>query len=434
MLTTLDPGDTSHRWPQFLPNGRAVLFTVEKSAGVFGEASIDVITLDTKVRKTLVQGGTYGRYLPSGHILYLNGYTLLAVPFDIGRLEVTGSPLPVFDGVSASLTFGSGHFAVSSNGTLAYLPSSSAGKGKLVWVDRTGKVQLLMRTERELDFGAAENSMMRISSDGRRLALEPGNIGAYRRDVWIYEFQRDILNRLTFTEDNLYSIWSSDGRHVAFSSTRDGRALNLFWKPADGSGEAERLTRSDNLQVPYSFSPDGKWLAYFDSDPASGWDIWVLPMEGDNSSGPELRKPQVFLNSSFEETAPAFSPDGRWMAYGSDESGHEEIYVRPFPGPGARVQISSGGGRAPAWARNGRELFFSNSGKILAVSVTLSPDFRADTPTVLFEGNYHFIFDVAPDARRFAMIQFDEGESVPSTIHVVLNFFDELRRRVPTGN
>ncbi len=206
----------------------------------------------------------------------------------------------------------------------------------------------------------------------------------------------------------------------------------MYWKPADGSGAAERLTTSENIQSPSSWSPDGQVLAFYERSDADR-DIWVLPIEGE-------RKPRPFLQTPFEEAGAVFSPDGRWLAYMSTESGRQEIYVQPFPGPGGKWQISTEGGREPLWARNGEELFYRIGDKMMAVEVATAPTFSAGSPRLLFEGTFQMAllsranYNVAPDGQRFVMIQEGASDSSVSQINVVLNWFEELKQRVPTGN
>ena len=227
-------------------------------------------------------------------------------------------------------------------------------------------------------------------------------------------------------------IWTPDGKHVTFVS-RQGGTRNLYWILADGSGAAERLTTSENFQMPGSWSPDGQLLAFSEADPTTGFDIWVLNLRGE-------RKPRPFLQTPSNEYEPMFSPDGHWLAYGSDESGRNEIYVRPFPGPGGKMQISTEGGVEPMWARNGRELFYRNGDKMMVAEVETKPVFAASKPKLLFEGHYEagiFPFerdyDVSPDGQRFLMIKASEQESAATQLNVVLNWSDELRRLAPPG-
>jgi Tol biopolymer transport system component/tRNA A-37 threonylcarbamoyl transferase component Bud32 len=432
-LTTLDreKGEFGHRYPEILPGGKAVLFTIHTNSN-FDYARIGVLSLETGERRVLIEGGTYARYVPTGHLVYARAGGLLAVPFDLKRLQVTGPPVSILEGVTMNTSFGIAEFSPSADGSLAYIPGGATGGDRtLFWVDRKGATQQLPAPPRGY-------MSPRLSPDGRRLAvgIEGANPG-----VWVYDLERGTLTRLI--ENQIWfpwPIWSPDGKHVTFQSAPDGM-LNVYWMPADGSGAAERLTAAENYKVPGAWSPDGKVLAYTEVDPATGLHVRILNLGADPSAA--LRaggKGLPFLPPPSNEGGPAFSPDGRWLAYQSEESGRSEIYVRPFPGPGGKSLISTDGGTEPVWARNGRELFYRNSDKMMATAVETKPTFVAAKPRLLFEGHYETGFyafepnyDVSPDGQRFLMIKASEQESGPVHINVVLNWFEDLKRRVPTG-
>ncbi len=407
-----DQGEASYTQPVILPGGKAVLFTVQREDF---SVQISVLSLETGEKKILVEGASHSHYLPTGHLLYLLQGTenLLAVPFDLERLEITGDSTPILQGVRRAAT-SYADYAVSENGTLAYVPGGvgSQERRSLVWVDREGQPQSLTETERRF-------SSPSLSPDGERLAVTAD------WDVWVYEMARGILTPLTFgSRVDRSPIWAPDSKRLTFSVHDSG----IFWIAADGSGEAEQLTQSRNLQIPNSWSPDGV-LAYSEGLPESG-DLWVLPLE-------EERKPQEFLVTEFNERHPMFSPNGRWIAFTSDRSGQDEIYVKPYPTQGGLVQISPDGGREPVWARDGKELFYRNIDQMMVVSVQTEPTFTAERPRVLFEGSYiHSQFDwasnydISPDGERFLMIKQAE---VQTQINVVLNWFEELKRLVPSN-
>ncbi len=423
-------GEYGHRWPEILPGGKAVLFTVWTGTS-FDDARIAVVSLETGERRVLIEGGTYARYVPSGHLVYARAGGLLAVPFDLNRLEVTGPSVSIFEGVSMNPTFGGAEFSSSADGSLAYVPGGlRVGEETLVWVDRKGVAQTLPAPPRGY-------MSPRLSPDGQRLAVAivGTNIG-----LWIYDLARGTLTRLIASGPIPFPIWTPDGKHLTFTSALGG-ALNLYWMPADGSGAAEPLTRSEDAQWPGSWSPNGQVLAFTEADPTTGYDIWVLGLDGDPSTPLGAgRKARPFLQTASNEYLPMFSPDGRWLVYGSDESGRQEIYVRPFPGPGGKLQISTEGGTELMWARNGRELFYRNGDKMMAVAVETKPTFAAAKPKLLFEGHYEpgvFAYepnyDVAPDGQRFLMIKGSEQESAATQINVVENWSEELRRLAPAG-
>ena len=250
--------------------------------------------------------------------------------------------------------------------------------------------------------------------------------------VWLYDLSRETLTRLTFEGNtNQLPSWTPDGKRVAFESNKEG-PLNLSWQLADGSGGLERLTTSEYLQAPFSWSPDGQLLAFIEINPTTQRDIWVLRLSD--------RKAQLFLRTRFDESVPQFSPDGRWLAYISDESDRREIYVQPYPGPGGKLQISTEGGTEPVWNHNGRELFYRSGDKMMAVDIATQPGFAAGKPKALFEGQYLQTpgtvpnYDVSPDGQRFLMLKPSEQEqAAPTQINVVLNWFEELKQKVPTG-
>ncbi|MGH7536403.1 MAG: hypothetical protein ACREMG_12610, partial [Gemmatimonadales bacterium] len=367
-------------------------------------------------RRVLIQGGTLARYAPSGHLIYARAGALMAVPFDLRRMEVTGEPVPLVEGVRQAST-GAAQFALAGLTWLAYVPGGlQPNEGSLVLVDRQGKAAPLPAPARPY-------FSPRVSPDGQRLVLE---IAGASTDLYLYDLADGRLTRLTFEASNTFPVWTPNGQRVAFQSNRAG-PLNLFWKRADGSGPEERLTTGEHADNPNSWSPDGRLLAYHRVHPETGRDIWVVPVDGD-------REPRLFLSGPANEGTPAFSPDGRWLAYTSDESGRIEVYVQPFPGPGGRWQVSNGGGSEPVWSRNGREMFFWQGDRMMAVPVSGSSEFAAGRPALLFEGHYERPFarpnyDVYPDGLRFVMIKGSEQESRAHRLNAVLNWPLELARR-----
>jgi len=268
---------------------------------------------------------------------------------------------------------------------------------------------------------------LRLSPDGRRLAL---TIEGANAQTWIFDLERSTFTPQTRRWNNLNAIWTPDGRRLTFTSERDG-PWNLYWQPADGSGPPEKLTpwANEHWKVAASWSPDGKTLVYTETSPTTREDIWVLRLGG--------RQPQPLQQESFDEALPQLSPNGRWLAYASDESGRLEVYVRPFPGSGSRWPISTDGGTLPMWARNGRELYYRNGNRMMAVTVTSDATFSATKPKALFETRAYLgaysgsmvSYDVTP-AGEFLMIEPDEADVPPSQINVVLNWMQEVRQRV----
>jgi serine/threonine-protein kinase len=439
-LTTLDKqaGDVTHRWPQVLPGSNAVLFTsATRSVGPIAEdADIVVYSMASGQRKTVQRGGFYARYLPSGHVVYTHEGTLFAVPFDLKRLEVTGQPTPILEGVVTAPDFGAAQFSFSETGTLEYIAGSGGSQTvSIYWMDHEGKFMPLHETP-----GRYYNPA--FSPDGKRLALEIND--GKRSDIWVYKWERDTLTRLTFTgEANTNPVWAPDSQRITYSSREKGGTYNLWWIRADGGGNAQRLAESKSAQYAGSWRPDGKALAFTEYNSGTNLDIMTLPIEGNEKSGWKPGEPKAFLNSPFIEGYSAFSPDGRWLAYHSNESGSSEVYIRPFPGPGGKWQISAGGGVAPKWSRNGKELFYRTiDSKIMVVTYTASGDsFHAGKPQLWSPGQFtgrgaNFNFDLHPDGNRFAVLKAPGTEQTAAVnkVSFIFNFFDELRRKLPPGS
>jgi serine/threonine-protein kinase len=430
-LMSLAAGEATQRYPQVLPGGHSVLFTSSSTIGAFDDANLVAVTLPTGTRKVVQRGGYQGRYLTSGHLVYLHEGTLFAAPFNLGRLEVTGQSAPVLDGVMSNSISAGAELDVSANGTLVYVPGqSTSGRSPIYWLDRKGKTTLLRATP-------VNWSNLQFAPDGKRLALE---IVDGQDDIWIYELERDTLTRLTSdSASHRMPVWTPDGRRIAFASTHaDPSTPNLYWLRADGTGEAQRLTESKNLQLPGSWHPSGKVLAFEELNPQTGFDVMLLQMAGDDISGWKPGSPTVFLNSPFAERDPAFSPDGRWLAYSSNETGRQEVYVRPFPGPGSKLQISTGGGSLPTWSLTKHELFYGSGQSIMVAPFAVEGNsIRAEKPRPWLNARYATrgtsrMFDLHPDGERFALRPAIQTQEHAKQDHVtfIFNFFDELRRRV----
>ncbi|MDA2924647.1 hypothetical protein MYX65_08335, partial [Acidobacteria bacterium AH-259-L09] len=424
-ITSVDreKGEIAHRWPEIVPGGQAVLFTIWMSDSV--KSRIGVLSLETGEWKTVLEGGSYSRYSPTGHLLYVRAETLMAAPFDLSRLEVTGESAPVLEGVQTYLN-GQAYFDFASDGMLLYLPARATQRSdNLVWVDREGRSEPLLETGSGLE-------QPRFSPDGKRLAVQ---LETPESDIWIYEMAGKRFTPVTFEgRINSRPVWTPDGERLTFASNRTGE-WNIFWMPADGSGEAEQLPTGETQAEATSWSPDGKVLAFQESALGAKLidrNIWLLPLEGE-------RKPQPFLRTRFHERHAMFSPDGRWIAFTSNRSGRDEIYVKAYPGEGGIVPISIDGGTQPIWARSGKELFYRNADKMMVVSIQTAPTFKAGAPRLLFEGSYNYRpneetsdYDITPDGQRFVMVTSSEQERPARQVNVILNWFEELKRLVPT--
>ncbi len=423
-VTTLDESgqENSHRFPCFLPDGRRFVYFVR---GARAEASsIYVGSLDSKETKRLFSADSGAAYSPPGYLLYVREGTLMAQAFDAERLELRGEAVPVAEAIIAlDLSSNFARFSVSDNGVLVYYAGGEFDlQEQLTWVDRQGKQ--IGTVGRPGNYG-----FRRLSPDDKRLALSQRNPQTGRLDIWLMELARDdTLTRFTFDPANeVWPIWSPDGTRIAFASNRDGQ-INLYQKLSSGAGNDEELLKSERSKFPDDWSSDGRFIAYHVLGKTRA-DLWILPLFGD-------RKPFTFLQTPFGERNMRFSPNGRWVAYTSDETGTREVFVQSFPAGGGKWQISSGGGGPPKWRSDGRELFYANAGKLMAVEVkTGAETFEAGTPKQLFEIRAAALsgsggaaaFDASADGRRFLVaIPVQEASFTPITL--VLNWTADLKR------
>jgi serine/threonine protein kinase/Tol biopolymer transport system component len=415
LVTTLDStiGEISDRFPQLLPDGKTVIFTIKQgNLASFNEALIAAQRIGSRERKILIHGGTYARYLPTGQLMYAHGKTLYAVPFDPDQLEVKGPPVALFDGGMLNEFSGSASYGVSENGILAYNASGPVSYDRLVmgWMDRNGRISPLINTPRPFADGY-------LSPDGQRLAV---TIQAANDDIWVYQIKRGTLTRLTFEGGNHASpIWSPDGKYI-FYSAEHGKSANIYFKPWDGSGREERLTENPEAQTPTSCSPDGKALTFMQNA-----DIWILPLGKGATARPFIRSPAA------EENA-VFSPDGRFVAYTSNESGRREIYVVPLPGPGGKWQVSTIGGSNPIWARDGSGLYYLSGKKLMVVDVTLRPtfDFSPGRELCALPDSVVNVSDCTVDGKRFVVTVARSQGSTANQVNVVVGWSEELRKRL----
>jgi len=449
-LVRVKEGETAHG-PQMLPDGRHVLFTVAEGSSVdrWDKAKVVLQSLDSGDRKTVIDGGSDGRLLPTGHIIYALGGTLLAVPFDLRRLEVRGGPVPVLEGVrrgnTPEMNPGVAHFSVSNTGALIYVPgpvSPTAADTKLVRADLKGGIQPL-----NLPRGRYETP--RVSPDGRSLAFVTED--AKEAIVWIYPLSGTTgARRLTVGGRNRYPIWSADGKRVAFQSDREGD-LGIFWQRADGTGPAERLTTPQprTSHVPESWSPKGdRFLFSSVTSGGAGASLWTYSLQD--------RKVEPFggvrLSVAMLPCA-VFSPDGRWVAYLSDETGVTGVHVQPFPATGAKYPISKDRALSPLWSPDGKSIVYAENtsytadprtGNLVVVTLTTEPTFTFGNPVVVPSGglqtgglsapNSPRRFDMAHDGTLLGMIEADQSspQSGALRIEVVLNWLQELKARVPS--
>ena len=417
-ITTLDfdEQEIAHLWPEILPDGNAVLFTVSSRSK---PDRIDVLSLETRRRHSLLEGSRV-HYVANGILLYTRGSSLWAVSFDPQQLQVTGSEVLVMQDEIAVNDFSM------AGGMLVYRAARELRKSQLMWVDRTGEEAPLSEEPRIY-------YQPRLSPDENRLAFINRSESG-REDIYVLDLTRRSRTRVTVEgTSNRWPVWTPDGTRIAFTSVRQKTGIrnNLFWKAADGGGSAEELLLSEYSLIPHSWSPDGRTLSFYEVNPETGRDLWVLALEGE---------PSPFLVSPFDERSPVFSPDGEWIAYVSDESGPDEVYLMRYPDAGIRVPVSTDGGQEPAWSGDGGELFYRNEDQMLAVSMVTKPTLEIGQPTLLFEGRYdrddaasgNPNYDVTADGQRFVMVKGVEG-SDQRQIQVVTNWFEELKRLVSAG-
>jgi serine/threonine-protein kinase len=438
VLTTPDAKqhEEDHLFPSVLPRGRGVLFTI--MTGQMETAQVAVLDLKTGKRKTLIPSGSAAEYVDAstdsgqpGYLVYAVAGTLRAVRFDLERLEVLSDPAQAVEYVMVG-SEGAANYAVSRSGTLVYAPGGAAARS-LVWVDRQGHETPLKTPPRAY-------AIPRLSPDGTRVALD---IRDQENDIWIWDLTRETLTRLTSDPGNdAVPVWTPDGRRLLFSSTRTG-VWDLYWQAADGTGTADRLT---NTSInPTSVTPDGTRVIGSNTPPTTQWDVVVFPLSparhagSGPSSGTDPAPVEPLIQTPFTERNPETSPDGRFLAYESNQSGRNEIYVRPLPRvDDGRWQVSTGGGTQAAWARNGRELFYlDGSNTLTAVPVQMTgATFSAGNPARVFATRYATpvgfrTYDVSRDGQRFLMIKEDQN-ATPASMVVALNWLEKLKARVPT--
>jgi len=420
VLTVPDEGrdDRAHIAPVATPDSDTILFTILPASGG-PRPRVAALSLATGTETILVEDATLGTYVPSGHLFYAEGdRRFLTVPFDLDTLSATGLPtvIPFLDDAN-------GNIAVGADGTLAYLRQLDSDRGlrTLTWVNRDG-------SEEALALEPDRFRVPRISPDGRRIAVERG-AGA-EQDVWVHDLDRGTFSPLTREPGvDRAPLWTPDGDDIVFTSSRDGGAINLYQRSADGTGPATRLATSDNAQFPYAWSPNGQDLIFVEQTQGADTtlNIHLLPMVADP-------RPRALVEGPFQSSNPAISPDGQWLAYRSNESGRDEIYAERFPELGDRVQISTDGGQAPLWSSDGQELFYRDGDAMMRVAIDTGPPLGAGLPERLFDGSYlndaSRNYDVTSDGTRFLMIR-DTASAPQFNFHVVLNWLEEIKASVP---
>jgi eukaryotic-like serine/threonine-protein kinase len=425
-----DPGkgESSYLWPKLLPAGTDMLFVINPdNIASFNEGRIAVQTLGTKQSRQILEAqGSFPLYAASGHLVFFGGGSVWVAPFDLRQKRMTGPAVPVVEGVSVTPHTGAAQAAISESGTLVYAPvGDQVWRSSLVSVDLSGRAQPLTDV---LPHYLGELS---VSPDGQRVALRSAKAND---DIHVFDIPRASLTRFTYEGgDEQNPVWTPDGKRLAYASQRGGTPT-MYWKTADGNGTPEKILAPQHPQRPSSFSPDGKFLAYTEVHPQSGLDIWTVRL--DDSS----RQPEPFLRTPFDEDLPLFSPDGHWLAYRSNESGKMEVYVAQFPGAAVKRQISIDGGDQPMWAPDGKQLFYLKGNRVMSVDLNGESALHPTKPRMLFEkavspsaadsGVWGHTYAVFPDGKRFLFVD-NVVQPEVRELRVVLNWFEELKARVP---
>jgi len=426
-ITELGDDERSHRWPQALPDGRGVLFTAQFLGTRFDDSNLEVVDPQTGARTVVHRGGTFGRYVPSGHLVFGRDNALHAAGFDLGSLKVTTAPLPLMTEVPSSSEDGGAKFAYSDTGVfLGYTGGLQTGKSRIVWLDRDGRESEILRGS---DFWGGPA----LSPDGERLLLLGPSPGGGGTDLYLVDLEKETSNRLTFADHEEYMAqWSPDGAQIVFTTELEG-AANLQTITPDGSGSPQLLIEEEVEVQSYSWTPDGRHVIYGRLDAETAWDIWALPIQGD-------RDPFPLVEGESSENFGVVSPDGGWLAYVADESGRPEVYVQAFPRPHGRQQVSANGGVEPQWSADGRELFYVSDDGIYSVPVTTGGNtFRFERSAKVLDVRVNDpyglgAYDVADDGRRFLVARSltDTGSAAEADhVLLILDWFDELRERVP---
>jgi serine/threonine-protein kinase len=433
-LTTVDSaaGERSHRWPEFLPDGRSVLFTVGmlEKPGDYDDSAIDIVDVKTGARRNVYQGASLARVAANGRLLVASRGVIQALPFDLAAGKVTGAPVPVLEGVAGEPSSGVVFFSVSRDGTLAYIPGGVAGRERdVVWVDRAGKTTAIPVPPRQY-------RDVRISPDGTRLALSEGPGGGRQSDISIHDLAHGTTLRLTSDGQAGTPVWSPDGRFILYDQYG---SLAIVRRPADGSGAPEILSRHQERHAltPASVTPDGAMLLLTRGGLASKGDLLALKLDGGGEDAL-----QTLLVTPAHEVEPAMSPDGHLLAYTLVEHSDPAIMVQSFPGPGGRWQVSVGRAAVSArWSASGRELFYLTQESLMAVPIASTSPFTYGRPEQVVDLRQIRTaprwgasqYDVTPDGKRFVFLLDRMREATPQQINVVLNWLDEVDRVATAG-
>jgi len=402
------PDDRAHVWPNVLPGGNAMIFTVWTGQS-FNEARIEALSFKSGKRKVLIEGGTGATYLSSGHLAYTRNGTLFVVGFDPKRLEVKGTPMPMLEGVMTGAANGNADFAVSNDGTLVFQPGTfTSFQRNLVWMDRSGKFTNITPEVKPYGYPT-------VSPDGKRIAL---TFQGSSFDVWVYDVERDTFTKASFGGDDYRPQMSPDGKMLGYDSSKSGHQ-QIYVKHGVVQGTETAVTDGPEEKEFYGWTPDGREIIFARQNKDTGWDLYAAAVGGDH-------RPRPLVVMPFNQNGARLSPDGKWLAYVSDESGQPEIFVQAMNDPDTRAQVSSEGGTAPRWAGSGNELLFQSKSRVMSVKFSPGTALNPGKPVLLFEDNRHWGgYDVAKDGR---LVVAREADNTGTQINVVLGWFDEIKR------
>jgi len=425
-LTTLDTlqGERTHRWPQFLPDGKNVIFTIGAmdSPDYYEDATIGVANMKTGEHKVILRGASRAEYVAAGFLIYSRSGSLFACRFDLDHLKIEGSSFPIADNLSGDQQTGATNFDISGNGTLAWVPGQTTSSNReLAFADLDGSVA-------SLPLRPGQYFEPSMSPDGKNIALVIESGKDY--DIWIYNIPNNTMNRFTFGGPNRTPVWSPDGKRIAYSYNGAAK-LGIMVKQADGTGPTEEFPITKRTYV-NGWSSDGSTLLLSVPGSGTGWDIYTLPLNGDKQLHP-------WLATKFDEYQASVSPDGKWIAYRAREGGVGEVYVRPYPRGDGKWQVSTGGANEAHWSPDGKTLYYARPGAITAVPIDGSHSFTMGRPHVVLQG-FDWIpiesaetFDISPDGRHILITRAKEGSEAPGQINVVQNWFDELKTNLNSG-
>jgi Tol biopolymer transport system component len=401
--------DRAHLWPDVLPGGNGLIFTVWTGRS-FNEARIEGLSFKTGKRKVLIEGGTRGRYLSNGYLAYGHSGTLFAVPFDLERLELKGAPVPMVEGVMTVASNGDAGFAVSQNGTLVFQPGTfTSFQRNLLWMDRSGKATSITDEVKPYAFAA-------LSPDGKRIAL---TLQSSSFDVWVYDLERDTLTKASFGSDDYRPQWSPDGKMLAYDSSKSGHQ-QVYVKHGIVQGSEEIVTDGLEDKELYDWTVEGREVIFGRQNKDTGWDLYAAPIQGDH-------KPRPLVEAPFNQTGARVSSDGKWLAYVSDEAGQPEVFVQAMSDPSTRAQVSRETGTNPRWLRSGNELLYLSKNRVMSVKFAPGGALNPGKPVVLFEDKKEWSgYDVARDG-RLVVTREAEDKGTGTQINVVLHWFDEMK-------